>query len=76
MRLISLLNHYQHFPGFVYELARLCAPSQTIEISVRPRRGLRPVCWACHKPAPAYDHLKLRRFEFVPPAFALGHAHM
>ena len=36
MRLISLLNHYQHFPGFVYQRARLCAPSQTIEITVRP----------------------------------------
>jgi len=30
MRLISLLNHYQHFPGFVYERARHCAASQTI----------------------------------------------
>ena len=55
MRLISLLNHYQHFPGFVYERARHCAPSQTIEISVRPRRGSRPVCdqwpgsWAYEK---------------------------
>jgi hypothetical protein len=34
MRLISLLNHYQHFPGFVYEKARLCARSQTIELAV------------------------------------------
>jgi transposase len=66
MRLISLLTHYQHFPGFVYERARHCAPSQTIEITVRPRRGSRPVCSGCHKPAPAYDHLKPRRFEFVP----------
>jgi transposase len=66
MRLISLLNHYQHFPGFVYEKARHCAHSQTIEITVRPRRGSRPVCSGCHKPAPAYDHLSLRRFEFVP----------
>jgi transposase len=66
MRLISLLNHYQHFPGFVYERARHCAPSQTIESTVRPRRGSRPVCSGCHKPAAAYDHLKLRRFEFVP----------
>ena len=66
MRLISLLNHYQHFPGFVYERARHCAPSQTIEISVRPRRGSRPVCSGCHKPAAAYDHLSPRRFEFVP----------
>ena len=60
------MNHYQHFPGFVYERARLCAPSQTIEITVRPRRGSRPVCSGCHKPAPGYDHLSQRRFEFVP----------
>jgi hypothetical protein len=66
MRLISLLNHYQHFPGFVYERARHFAPSQTIEITVRPRRGSRPVCSGCHKPAPGYDHLSQRRFEFVP----------
>jgi transposase len=33
---------------------------------VRPRRGSRPVCSGCDKPAPAYDHLKPRRFEFVP----------
>ena len=66
MRLISLLNHYQHFPGFVYEKARHCAPTQTIEITVRPRRGSRPVCSGCHKAAPACDHLNLRRFEFVP----------
>src|SRR6202158_3773547 len=66
MRLISLLNHYQHFPGFVYERARLCAASQSIAITVRPRRGSRPVCSGCHMPAPAYDHLSQRRFEFVP----------
>ena len=33
---------------------------------MRPRRGSRPVCSGCHKPAAAYDHLSLRRFEFVP----------
>src|SRR3984893_11667424 len=43
-----------------------CAPSQTIEITVRPRRGSRPVCSGCHNPAPGYDHLSQRRFEFVP----------
>ena len=66
MRLISLLNHYQHFPGFVYDKARHCAQSQTIEITVRPRRGSKPVCSGCHKPGPGYDHLGVRRFEFVP----------
>jgi hypothetical protein len=44
MRLISLLNSFQHFPGFVYEKARLCEESKTVEITVRPRRGSKPVC--------------------------------
>ena len=66
IRLITLLNHCQHFSGFVYVKARLLASSQTIEIDVRPRRGSNPVCSGCHQRAPAYDHLGLRRFEFVP----------
>ena len=49
MRLITLLNHCQHFPGFVYEKARLCPDSRTIEIDVRPRRGSKPVCSGCHQ---------------------------
>ena len=66
MRLITLLNHCHHFPGFVYEKARLCPDKGAIEIDVRPRRGSKPVCSGCHKPAAGYDHLGLRRFEFVP----------
>jgi len=65
MRLISLLNQYQHFPGFVYEKARHRADSRTIEITVRPRRGAKPVCSGCHQTATAYDHLRQRRFAFV-----------
>jgi len=37
-----------------------------IEIDVRPRRGTKPVCSGCHRPASGYDHLGVRRFEFVP----------
>jgi transposase len=66
MRLISVLNHFQRYPGFVYEKARLCRETQTIEISVRSRRGSRPVCSGCDRPGTVYDHLSLRRFEFVP----------
>jgi hypothetical protein len=66
MRLITLLNHCRHFPGFVYEKARLCQESSTIEIQVRPRRGSKPVCSGCHMPAAGYDQLSIRRFEFVP----------
>lgn len=60
------MNNYQRYPGFVYEKARLCRETQTIEIAVRARRGSRPVCSGCDNPATAYDHLNLRRFEFVP----------
>lgn len=66
MLLITLLNHCQRFPGFVYETARLCASSNTIEIDVRPRRGSKGICSGCRQPGPTYDHLGLRRFEFVP----------
>jgi len=66
MRLITLLNRCHHFPGFVYEKAQLCTDKSTIEVLVRPRRGSKPVCSGCHRPAAGYDHLGLRRFEFVP----------
>jgi transposase len=66
MQLITLLNHCQHFPGFVYDQARLCAQTKSIEIEVRPRRRSRPVCSGCQQRGPTYDHQGLRRFEFVP----------
>jgi transposase len=66
MLLTRLLNACHHFPGFVYEKARLCQRSNTIEIAVRPRRGSRPRCSSCHQPARGYDQLSQRRFEFIP----------
>jgi transposase len=67
MRLTSLLNHVQHYAGFVYGGVRLLAERQTLEIDIRPRRGSKPVCSHCHQRAPAaYDHLGVRHFEFIP----------
>jgi transposase len=66
MRLITLLNHCERFSGFVYEKARLCQESRAIEIEMRPRRGSKPVCSGCHERGTTYDHLRVRRFEFVP----------
>ena len=66
MRLITLLNHCERFSGFVYEKARLCQESRTIEIKMRARRGSKPVCSGCHEHGATYDHLSMRRFEFVP----------
>ena len=66
MLLTRLLNACHHFPGFVYQGARLCEASKTIEIDVRPRRGSKPICSGCSRPAPGYDQLTVRRFEFIP----------
>ena len=66
MLLTRLLNACHHFPGFVYDDARLDQTTQTIEVQVRPRRGSRPRCSGCRQPAAGYDHLPERRFEFIP----------
>ena len=33
---------------------------------MRPRKGSSAVCSRCHLPAPGYDQLAERRFEFIP----------
>jgi transposase len=66
MLLTRLLNACHHFPGFVYDDAKLNQATQTIEIEVRPRRGSKPRCLGCGQPAAGYDQLAERRFEFIP----------
>lgn len=66
MRLISILNQCYHFPGFVHVQARLDQASKSIEIEMRERVGSKGKCSVCQTPAPTYDHLTVRRFEFVP----------
>jgi len=64
--LITILNRCDRFPGFVYQQARFSADYKTIEISVRPRKGANAICSRCQQPAPGYDQLAERRFEFIP----------
>lgn len=66
MELITILNHCHHFRGFVYQHARFGPGQKAIEVAVRPRQGSAAVCSGCQKPAPGYDHLPERRFEFIP----------
>jgi transposase len=66
MLLTRLLNACHRIPGFVYAGARLDEAAKTIEVDVRPRRGSKPVCSGCGKPACGYDTLPARRFEFIP----------
>jgi len=66
MELITILNRCHHFRGFVYQHARFSADHKSIEVEVRPRQGSLAICSRCHQPAPGYDQLAERRFEFIP----------
>src|SRR5689334_19907272 len=66
MELITILNRCHCFRGFVYEHAHFSADKKSIEVVVRPRKGSAAVCSPCHLPAPGYDQLAERRFEFIP----------
>ena len=66
LQLITILNRCHRFPGFVYQQARFSSDHRSIEIDVRPRKRSAAVCSRCHQPAPGYDQLPERRFEFIP----------
>jgi transposase len=66
LQLITILNRCQRFPGFVYQRARFSSDHKSIEIDVRSRKGSAAICSRCHQPAPGYDQLPERRFEFIP----------
>ena len=66
MELTTILNRCHRFRGFVYEHARFNTDKRSIEVVLRPRKGSAAVCSRCHLPAPGYDQLAERRFEFIP----------
>jgi transposase len=66
VELITILNRCHRFRGFVYHRVTFSSDHKSIEVSVRPRKGSAAVCSRCHQPAPDYDKLGERRFEFIP----------
>jgi len=68
VQLKTILNHVERHKSFVYQEARWADPKtkSTIEIPIQPRANSRPICSGCGKPAPGYDRLPERHFEFVP----------
>lgn len=73
----TLLNYVERQDGFVYDSSRLVLPSAKrrgaivsaaprIEIQLRERHGAQGKCSRCQHPAPGYDRLAERRFQFVP----------
>ena len=66
MELLTILNHCHRIRGFVYQQAHFSDDRKSIEITVRPRSGSKAICSGCQQPAPGYDQLSERRFEFIP----------
>ena len=66
MELLTILNHCYRQRGFVYQSARFSSDKTAIEVRVRPRRRAAAICSGCQQPAPGYDQLQERRFEFIP----------
>lgn len=68
MQLQTILNRVEYFKSFVYGKAKWVddAERPTIEVRIEARKNGRPICSGCGQPAPGYDRLPQRRFEFVP----------
>jgi transposase len=74
LSLKTLLNHVERLEGFVYESSELSKPlggrfkvsAPRVEIRLRPHQRQLGKCSQCQAPAPGYDRLPERRFQFVP----------
>lgn len=68
MQLKTILNRVEHFKSFVYGKEEWVedADGRRIEVQIEARKNGRPICSGCGQPAPGYDRLPARRFEFVP----------
>jgi transposase len=68
MLLKTILNNCQKFKSFVYEDAGFVIHEgkKAIAVEIKPRKNSKIICSKCHKPAPGYDSLSKRKFEFIP----------
>lgn len=68
MLLKTILNRVEHYKSFVYGKIRMLEEDGklAIEIEVEARANGRPICSGCGHPAPGYDRMRERRFEYVP----------
>ena len=64
----TILNRIQKFPSHVYDNVRLLGEGDQlhIEIGIVARKNGRCLCSRCLRPAPGYDTLEPRRFQFIP----------
>jgi transposase len=68
LKLKTLLNLKENYPGFVYQDVRLkdAKEGQRIEVTVKPRQGSKGICSGCGEKRSGYDRLNQREFIHVP----------
>lgn len=68
MQVKTILNKCHKFKSFVYGRVRFISEGAkpVIETEIFPRKNSKAVCSGCKHPAPLYDKLGSRRFEFIP----------
>ncbi len=68
MLIKTLLNKCHKFKSFIYQSVELAIyrGAEVLDITVVPRKNGHAICSVCHNPAPGYDQLNIRRFEFIP----------
>lgn len=68
VKLKTILNYKERYPGFVYDDIRLVQDESNpkIVINVIPRKGSQGTCSGCGEKRPGYDKLKQREFIHVP----------
>ena len=68
MLIKTILNKVYKLKSFVYQDVKLgfYQGFEVFNVTVVPRKNSHALCSGCQKPAAGYDHLTIRRFEFVP----------
>jgi len=68
MLIKTILNKCHKFKSFVYQQVSLALyqGEEVLEVTIVPRRNSKALCSGCREPAPGYDSLRERRFEFIP----------
>ncbi len=68
MHIKTILNHVQKYKSFVYGKIKWIDTGgiPELEVEIKPRTNSKPVCSVCGRKASGYDHLPVRRFEFIP----------
>jgi len=67
MLLKTILNKVYSFKGFIYTKIRFIhTPKEEIVVTIAHRARSKGICSLCEKLCAGYDHLPLRRFDFIP----------